>query len=477
MPTPSDQTPTVETIGSSADARSSGPAHSSARRSPRPRPAWSALVRAPDEDVLLRMQRDLKKAMAKPVEERSWVMVIDTRKCVGCHACTIACVAENKLPPGVVYRPVVTRRSSASTRTSSCASRLVPACSATSRPCVPVCPVNGHLEAPDGIVAIDYDKCIGCRYCLTACPYGARTSDFGESYVAGAPRGPTTPRTVVFGPQAPWMEQPSHEYGKPGPRGPPVARGQRAQVPLLPAPAGGRPAARVRDLVHRPGDLLRRRERPGQPGHRADHAEQRADAAAAHGHQGRGSSTSCEETDDDHESNRPSIRSERRHARASAFVPWREALWGVFAVSLVLGTVGVAMRIVGGTCRRATARTSRGDCGSRSTSTAWASPPVPSRCRPLGYLFGSRASDATRSLRIASVLVVASGGAGAAGGGLDSRSDGTRLADPRDPVVHEHDGVQLVDLLALLAVCGLVWWLSYRPDRAGSDPCWCWACC
>jgi len=61
-----------------------------------------------DEDVLLRMQRDLKRAMSKPVEQRQWVMVIDQRKCIGCHACTIGCVAENKLPPGVVYRPVVT---------------------------------------------------------------------------------------------------------------------------------------------------------------------------------------------------------------------------------------------------------------------------------------------------------------------------------------------------------------------------------
>lgn len=53
------------------------------------------------------MQAELKKALAKPVEERRWMMVIDTRKCVGCHACTVACIAENKLPPGVVYRPVV----------------------------------------------------------------------------------------------------------------------------------------------------------------------------------------------------------------------------------------------------------------------------------------------------------------------------------------------------------------------------------
>ncbi|MCK7580498.1 MAG: hypothetical protein MZV65_35895 [Chromatiales bacterium] len=45
--------------------------------------------------------------LQKAPEDRRWVMVIDLRKCVGCHACTIACVAENKLPPGVVYRPVI----------------------------------------------------------------------------------------------------------------------------------------------------------------------------------------------------------------------------------------------------------------------------------------------------------------------------------------------------------------------------------
>jgi len=59
------------------------------------------------EDVIVRMQRELGKAMAKPIEERRWVMVIDTRKCVGCDACTVGCIAENKLPPGVVYRPVI----------------------------------------------------------------------------------------------------------------------------------------------------------------------------------------------------------------------------------------------------------------------------------------------------------------------------------------------------------------------------------
>lgn len=59
------------------------------------------------KDVLVRMQEDLQRALQKAPGERRWVMVIDLRKCVGCHGCTIACVAENKLPPGVVYRPAL----------------------------------------------------------------------------------------------------------------------------------------------------------------------------------------------------------------------------------------------------------------------------------------------------------------------------------------------------------------------------------
>ncbi|MGQ9606393.1 MAG: 4Fe-4S dicluster domain-containing protein [Thermogutta sp.] len=164
-----------------------------------------------DEDVLLRMQRDLVKAMAKPVEQRRWVMVIDHRKCVGCHACTIGCVAENKLPPGVVYRPVITEERGEFPNVHL---KFIPRpCMQCERPpCVPVCPVKATWRRPDGITIVDYDKCIGCRYCLTACPYGARTSDFGLHYWDGAAVG--ADGSAVQGRDHTQEDLPNHEYGK-----------------------------------------------------------------------------------------------------------------------------------------------------------------------------------------------------------------------------------------------------------------------
>lgn len=167
-----------------------------------------------NEDLIVRMQRDLVKAMAKPVEQRRWVMVIDTRKCVGCHACTIGCVAENKLPPGVVYRPVVTEEFGEFPNVQL---RFTPrpCMQCEEPPCVPVCPVSATWRRPDGITTIDYDKCIGCRYCLTACPYGARTSDFGEYYSDGAARNTSNNANgAVSGPHAPYEDHPNFEYAK-----------------------------------------------------------------------------------------------------------------------------------------------------------------------------------------------------------------------------------------------------------------------
>lgn len=135
-------------------------------------------------DVLERMRVELNRALAKPREERRWVMVIDLRKCVGCHACTVACIAENKLPPGVVYRPVIEEEIGTYPNV---ARRFVPrpCMQCENPPCVPVCPVGATYTNEEGIVEMNYERCIGCRYCITACPYSARYADFGFTYTQG----------------------------------------------------------------------------------------------------------------------------------------------------------------------------------------------------------------------------------------------------------------------------------------------------
>jgi Fe-S-cluster-containing dehydrogenase component len=153
------------------------------------------------QNVIVRMQRELQRAMEKPIEERRWVMVIDLRKCTGCGACTVSCVAENHLPPGVVYRPVIEEEIG---RYPNVSARSIPrpCMQCENPPCVPVCPVKATFVRPDGIVDMDYTRCIGCRYCMTACPYHARTFDFGYDYSDATPA------------QQPNEQAASYEYGR-----------------------------------------------------------------------------------------------------------------------------------------------------------------------------------------------------------------------------------------------------------------------
>ncbi len=98
--------------------------------------------------------------------------VIDHSSCIGCHACTVACKAENDVPVGgfrtaVKYTEVGTfpeiRRHFLVQRCNHC----------SDAPCVTICPVNALRKRPDGIVDVDRDACIGCRACMQACPYDA----------------------------------------------------------------------------------------------------------------------------------------------------------------------------------------------------------------------------------------------------------------------------------------------------------------
>ncbi len=173
-------------------------------------------VNAP-QDTLERMRADLARAMQKPEAERHWVMVIDLRKCVGCNSCTISCIAENHLPPGVVYRPVLEEEIGTFPNVSK---RFLPrpCMHCDNPPCVDVCPVNATRKRDDGIVSIDYDKCIGCRYCITACPYSARTFDKGLTYNLENLQGVAAGALIGTLAAEQYEMAAPHEYGEERPR-------------------------------------------------------------------------------------------------------------------------------------------------------------------------------------------------------------------------------------------------------------------
>lgn len=110
-----------------------------------------------------------------------WGMVIDLQKCSGCDSCTVSCKAENRTPPGVSYNVVLTEeRGTYPNVTKVHVPRPCMQCDVPS--CVQVCPVMATYKLDNGITVIDYDRCIGCRYCMINCPYGARYFDFGLDY-------------------------------------------------------------------------------------------------------------------------------------------------------------------------------------------------------------------------------------------------------------------------------------------------------
>jgi len=101
-----------------------------------------------------------------------WAKVIDHRKCIGCHACTLACKAEHLVPLGVNRTYVkqvevggfpAVQRHFQITRCNQC----------DDPPCVHICPTGAMFRRRDGIVDFDRSICIGCKACMAACPYDA----------------------------------------------------------------------------------------------------------------------------------------------------------------------------------------------------------------------------------------------------------------------------------------------------------------
>jgi molybdopterin-containing oxidoreductase family iron-sulfur binding subunit len=125
-------------------------------------------------------------------------MVIDLRRCIGCNACTIACKQQYGNPPGIFYSHVGITE--AGTYPNARQVPLPVLCNhCTDAPCVDVCPTGASAKQANGIVTIDANKCIGCRYCMVACPYNVR------QFIGSAPQsffpdkgGQTAYETVAY---------------------------------------------------------------------------------------------------------------------------------------------------------------------------------------------------------------------------------------------------------------------------------------
>jgi len=129
-----------------------------------------------------------------------WAMVIDQDKCTGCGQCTLACRAHNDVSPDISWNRVL--------EAGQVGDKQVylprPCMHCEEAPCVNACMVGASVRRADGIVMMDYDKCIGCRYCEVACPYGARAFNW-ESFDGpnpavpewGSPEVERRPRGVV----------------------------------------------------------------------------------------------------------------------------------------------------------------------------------------------------------------------------------------------------------------------------------------
>jgi len=135
-----------------------------------------------------------------PVSGPHWGMAIDLNKCIGCEYCQRACSAVNDVAPDKPWNIVVEDRTANGQKFYF--SR--PCLHCQHAPCVEVCPVKATYVREDGIVIMDYDRCIGCRYCEVACPYDARKFNWEERtdenpYVPtwGVPEVDRRPRGVV----------------------------------------------------------------------------------------------------------------------------------------------------------------------------------------------------------------------------------------------------------------------------------------
>ena len=113
-------------------------------------------------------------------------LAIDLSRCTGCNTCVMACKMQNNVPMSLAWNRVVVEDcdfevGAVGTYPNLTRSYLPIACQHCENPaCLRVCPTGATYKDDKGRVEIDYDKCIGCRMCMAACPYNARVFNWED---------------------------------------------------------------------------------------------------------------------------------------------------------------------------------------------------------------------------------------------------------------------------------------------------------
>ena len=149
---------------------------------------------------------------APPIPGVEFAYALDLSRCIGCRRCVYACVAENNQSrdPQIHWIRVLSMEKEKGIDFTHADAYYQPAevpaeghfympvsCQqCRNAPCTKICPTGATWAEPDGIVVIDYDWCIGCRYCMAACPYGARHFNWAEP---GIPKDELNTKTHYLG--------------------------------------------------------------------------------------------------------------------------------------------------------------------------------------------------------------------------------------------------------------------------------------
>jgi len=155
-----------------------------------------------------RYGREVTVADTPPMDGVEFAYGLDIARCVGCRRCVYACVHENNQSrePQIHWIRVLRMEKERGIELAESTAYYEPAevpepdafylpvaCQqCRNPPCVKVCPVKATWQEPDGIVVIDSDWCIGCRCCMSACPYGARHFNWSEPTISSEELNPDT---------------------------------------------------------------------------------------------------------------------------------------------------------------------------------------------------------------------------------------------------------------------------------------------